>query len=68
MKKLLAKKGVFYITDCPYIIHKSGKGVKYHPKVGSAFCKKCQHFRDITEINEQAYVMCVADEARREIL
>lgn len=65
MEKLLAKKDVPYFQDCPYITHKTDHGVKYHPKVGSAFCKKCHHFKGLTETDDKTYVMCMADETRK---
>lgn len=65
MKKLLVNKDATHTCDCPYITHKTAHGVKYHPKVGSAFCKKCAHFKGLTETDDKTYVICMADEARK---
>lgn len=64
MKKLPVRENTTHTCDCPYITHKTSHGVKYHPKVGSAFCKKCRHFKGLTETEDKTYVMCKADETR----
>ena len=65
MKKLPVRENTTHTCDCPHITHKTDRGVKYHPKVGSAFCKKCHHFKGLTETDDKTYVMCMADETRK---
>lgn len=66
MKKLPVRENTTHTYDCPYITHKTGTGVKYHPKVGSAFCKKCEYYKELTEDAQGTlYVMCKADETRK---